>query len=153
MPSQEPRAMMYRWIVFLVAAGTLAQEPAVFRSTARLIQLDVASEDKNGSPVTDLTKDDFELRIDGKVHAIDTFTAISPIPVVTEPLPRGTFSNRTLGSEVTQGRYTAFVLDCRNTNFTLQAFAIQQLQKMLETAPPDGKVVLYLIFLFFLFVL
>ena len=137
--------MMYRWIVFLVAAGALAQEPAVFRSTTHLIQIDVASEDKNGSPVTDLTKDDFELRIDGKVHAIDTFTAISPIPVVTEPLPRGTFSNRTLGSEVTQGRYTAFVLDCRNTNFTLQAFAIQQLQKMLETAPPDGKVALYLI--------
>src|SRR6185312_9732166 len=37
------------------------------------------------------------------------------------------------------------VLDCRNTNFTLQAFAIQELQKMLETSPPEGKVALYLI--------
>jgi VWFA-related protein len=129
----------------MLAACALAQEPAVFRSTTQLIQIDVAAEDKNGNPVTDLTKDDFELTVSGKTRAIDTFTATSPIPVVTEPLPRGTFSNRPQISEVTQGRYTAFVLDCRNTNFTLQSFAIQQLQKMLETAPPNGKVALYLI--------
>ena len=134
-----------RWIVFLIAACALAQEPAVFRSTTQLIQVDVAAEDKNGSPLADLTKDDFELRVNGKPRAIDTFTATSSIPVVAEPLARGTFSNRTQVSEVTQGRYTAFVLDCRNTNFTLQGFAIQELQKMLETSPPNGQVALYLI--------
>ncbi|HVV44546.1 MAG TPA: VWA domain-containing protein [Bryobacteraceae bacterium] len=137
--------MMRRSLLILIAACALAQEPAVFRSTTQLIQIDVAAEDKNGLPVADLTRDDFELRVSGKPRAIDTFTATSPAPVVTEPLPRGTFSNRTQISEVTQGRYTAFVLDCRNTNFTLQTFAIQQLRKMLETAPPDGKVALYLI--------
>ncbi len=137
--------MTPRLIVLLIGFCALAQEPAVFRATTQLIQIDVAAESRNGSPATDLTKEDFELRVNGKVHAIDTFTAVSPVPVVTEPLPRGTFSNRTQVSEVTQGRYTAFVLDCRNTNFTLQAFAIQQLQKMLETAPPEGKVALYFI--------
>src|SRR6185312_13683535 len=137
--------MTRRFLLFVIAACALAQEPGVFRSTTQLIQIDVAVEDKTGNPLTDLTKDDFELRIGDKPHAIDTFTATSPAPVVTEPLPRGTFSNRTQISEVTQGRYTAFVVDCRNTNFTLQAFAIQQLQKMLETAPPDGEVALYLI--------
>ena len=137
--------MKPRWVVFLIAVCALAQEPAVFRSTTQLIQIDVAVEDKTGLPVTDLTKDDFELTVNGKPRAIDTFTATSPIPVVTEPLPRGIFSNRAGVYEVTQGHYTAFVLDCRNTNFTLQSFAIQQLQKMLETSPPDGKVALYLI--------
>jgi VWFA-related protein len=137
--------MTPRLIVFLIAACALAQQPAVFRSTTRLIQIDVAAEDKSGSPVTGLTKDDFELRVNGKPHAIDTFTATSPTPVITEPLPRGTFSNRPGTSEITQGRYTAFVLDRRNTNFTLQAFAIQQLQKMLATSPPDGRIALYLI--------
>jgi VWFA-related protein len=137
--------MTPRLIVFLIAVCALAQEPAVFRSTTQLIQIDVAAEGKNGSPVTDLTKDDFELRVNSKPHAIDTFTATSPVSVVTEPLPRGTFGNRTQISEVTRGRYTAFVLDCRNTNFTLQVFAIEQLQKMLETAAPNGKVALYLI--------
>lgn len=137
--------MTPRLILFLIAACALAQEPAVFRSTTQLIQIDVAAESGNGSPLTDLTKSDFELTVNGKPHAIDTFTATSPIPVITEPLPRGTFSNRAGASEVTQGRYTAFVLDCRNTNFTLQTFAIQQLQKMLESSPPNGKVALYLI--------
>ncbi|HEY4087356.1 MAG TPA: VWA domain-containing protein, partial [Bryobacteraceae bacterium] len=137
--------MTPRWIVFLIAVCSLAQEPTVFRSSTQLIQIDVAAEGKNGSPVTDLMKDDFELTVNGKPGAIDTFTATSPIPVITEQLPRGTFSNRTQVAEVTRGRYTAFVLDCRNTNFTLQAFAIQQLQKMLEAPLLDGKVALYLI--------
>jgi VWFA-related protein len=137
--------MTWRLVVFLLAASALAQEPAAFRSTTQLIQIDVAAEDKNGSPVTDLTKDDFELRVSGKPRAIDTFTATSPVPVVIEPLPRGTFSNRTQVSEVTQGRYTAFVLDCRNTNFTLQSFAIGQLQKMLAASPPNNRMALYLI--------
>jgi VWFA-related protein len=137
--------MMRRSLLFLIAVCALAQEPAVFRSTTQLIQIDVAAEDKSGSPVTGLTREDFELRVNGKPRAIDTFTATSPVPVVTEPLPRGTFSNRTQASDVTQGRYTAFVLDCRNTNLALQAYAIQQLRKMLETSPPDGKVALYLI--------
>jgi VWFA-related protein len=134
-----------RWVLFLIATCALAQQPAVFRSTTQLIQIDVAAEGKNGFPVADLTKDDFELRVNGKPHAIDTFTAISSAPVVTEPLPRGTFSNRRQVSEVKQGRYTAFVLDCRNTNFTLQSFAIQQLQKMLAMPPPGGKLALYVI--------
>lgn len=137
--------MTLRLIVFLIAVCALAQQPAVFRSTTQLIQIDVAAEDKSGSPVTGLTKDDFELRVNGKPRAIDTFTAASPTPVITEPLPRGTFSNRPQASEITQGRYTAFVLDRRNTNFTLQAFAIQQLQKMLAASPPEGRIALYLI--------
>ncbi len=136
---------MRLYIFFILTALAAAQQETVFRTNTQLVQVDVAAEDRNGNPVTDLTKDDFELRVNGKARAIDTFTATSTVPVITEPLPAGTFSNRTEVAQVTQGRYTAFVLDCRNTNFSLQTFAIQQLQKLLDTSPQDGEVALYLI--------
>ena len=64
-------------------------------------------------------------------------------PSVT--LPRGTFSNKQTAVEVSQGRYTVFLLDWRNTNWQLQSFANQQLLKMLSETPPSGKVAFYVL--------
>lgn len=131
-------------IVMVLTIAAFAQEAAVFRTTTQLIQVDVAAEDKDGHPVADLTKGDLELRVSGKVHPIDAFTVMRSVPVFVEPLPKGTFTNRP-ALDASQGRFTTFLLDLRNTNFSLQAIAIQQLQKLLETTPPEGRTALYLI--------
>ncbi len=136
---------MRRSIVFLFASLAWAQNDSVFRTTTQLVRVDVAAQDKNGHPVADLTKDDFELKVNGKIHPVDTFTVTSATPVSEEPLPRGTFTNKRATAEISQGRYTVFLLDWRNTNWTLQAFANQQLLKMLEATPPGGKVAIYLL--------
>ncbi len=129
-----------------LAAALLAQNPQVFQTTTQLVQIDVAAEDNNGKPVPGLTKEDFELKVNGKPQSIDTFAAISnqPAAPATE-LPPGVFTNKQQASEVTRGRYTAFVLDWRNTNWQLQSWSHQQLIKMLSDAPPANKVALYLI--------
>jgi len=136
---------MRRFACFLFATLALAQNDAVFRATTELVRIDVVAQDKDGKPVTDLTKDDFELKVSGKAQQIATFTVVSsqlPPPVV---LPRGTYSNKQAAVEVAQGRYTVFLLDWRNTNWQLQSWAHQELLKMLAATPPGGKVALYLI--------
>ena len=117
----------------------------MFRTTTQLVRVDVVAQDKNGNPVADLGKDDFVLTVNRKPQTIDTFTVTSTAPAAPVPLPRGTFSNKQVAAEVSQGRYTVFLLDWRNTNWMLQSFAHQQLLKMLSNAPPGGKIALYLV--------
>ncbi len=136
---------MWRTAFFLTATLVLAQDTSVFRTTTQLVRIDVVAQDKNGNPVADLGKDDFELTVSRKPQPIATFQVTSTVPAAAGALPRGTFSNKQVAAEVSQGRYTVFLLDWRNTNWQLQSFAHQQLLKMLSDAPPGGKIALYLI--------
>ena len=137
--------VMPRPLIFLIATLALAQGDSVFRSTTQLIQIDVAAEDKNGQPVYGLGKDDFELIVNRKPQSVDTFTATTAAPVPVATLPRGTFSNKQTAVEVSQGRYTVFLLDWRNTNRMLQSWANLELPKMLAAQPPENKAALYLV--------
>ncbi len=57
----------------------------------------------------------------------------------------GEFSNRQDAVEETQGRYTVFLLDWRNTNWILQAYAHQQMIHMLTDLPEGDKAAIYLV--------
>lgn len=135
---------MRRIIFFAFAILALAQDESIFRTTTQLVQIDVAAEDKDGKPVAGLTKDDFELFVAHKPQRLATFTATSFTPAAPVTLPPGTFSNKQAATEVTQGRYTVFLLDWRNQNFQLQTFAHQQMLKMLSRLPEGSKVALYI---------
>jgi VWFA-related protein len=134
---------MRRFILFIFAALAIAQDDGVFRTTTQLVQIDVAAEDKDGKPVAGLTKDDFGLFVAHKPQEIATFTATSVAPAVPVALPPGTFSNKQAATEVTQGRYTVFLLDWRNTNWQLQSWAHQELVKMVSKLPAGSKAALY----------
>jgi VWFA-related protein len=135
-----------RWFGLLaLATFAFAQNQAVFRATTQLVRIDVAAEDKDGKPVTDLTKDDFELKVSGKPEGIATFTVATTIPAPAEPLPRGTFTNRQEAVEVSQGRHVVILLDWRNTNWQLQSLAHQELIKVATQLRDGDKVALYLV--------
>jgi len=55
------------------AAGT---QPPVFRGGTNQVRVDVTVLDRKGAPVTDLTKEDFEIREDGVEQSIDTLKLI-----------------------------------------------------------------------------
>src|SRR5215207_2356931 len=64
-----------------VPAGTQSPtQPPIFRSSVRLIDVDVYVTDPQGRPVKGLTRDDFELLEDGKPQEIRAFTPID-LPV------------------------------------------------------------------------
>src|SRR5436190_21950240 len=52
------------------------QQPPVFRAGTNQVRVDVTVLDRKGQPVTDLTKDDFEIREDGVEQSIDTLKLI-----------------------------------------------------------------------------
>ena len=52
------------------------QQPPVFRGGTNQVRVDVTVLNKKGDPVTDLTKDDFEVREDGVVQSIDNLKLI-----------------------------------------------------------------------------
>jgi VWFA-related protein len=53
------------------------QQPPVFRGGTANVRVDVTVVDKKGNPVTDLTRDDFEVREDGQPQVVDTVKMIS----------------------------------------------------------------------------
>jgi VWFA-related protein len=52
------------------------QQPPVFRAGTNQVRVDVTVLDRKGEPVTDLTKDDFDVREDGIPQTIDTLKLI-----------------------------------------------------------------------------
>jgi len=53
------------------------QQPPIFRGGTANVRVDVTVIDKKGNPVTDLTKDDFEIREDGLPQVVDTVKMIA----------------------------------------------------------------------------
>ncbi len=91
--------------LFSAPVATAQDEPppsGVFgeRVDVEVVNVDVVVTDRDGRRVTDLGRDDFELRIDGKPVPIEYFSApraLEPAPVVAEPvtsLPATTPSER-----------------------------------------------------------
>lgn len=51
----------------------------------RVVNVDVYVSDRDGRPVTDLTREDFELRVDGRPTELSNFYAVAGRDVVSEP--------------------------------------------------------------------
>ena len=69
---------MTRIVLTLVCLATLsvaAQQPGTFRTTVDLVHFNVAVVDKQGKPVTGLTKDDFEVVERGKPQSVRFFSS------------------------------------------------------------------------------
>jgi VWFA-related protein len=69
--------------ILMCGVALLAQDPTppqeqrpTFRTGANLVRVDVSVVDRHGDPVTDLTKDDFEVREDGVPQAVETFKLV-----------------------------------------------------------------------------
>ena len=68
---------MTRTILILACLATMsvaAQQPGTFRTTVDLVHFTVAVVDKQGKPVTGLTKDDFEVVERGKPQSVRVFS-------------------------------------------------------------------------------
>src|SRR5688500_11083785 len=58
------------------AAPPQGQDPAIFKAGINFVRVDVIVTDRKDAPVTNLTKDDFEVIEDGKVQPIEQFRLI-----------------------------------------------------------------------------
>lgn len=128
-----------------------APPPATFQSSTQLAQVRVIAEDKDGKPVTDLRKEEFQLVDNGLPQDIRLFLneseRLSSEPALIRP---GTFTNRGESRPGGHSGYSVIVLD---TLFTLLAdenqggsgaiWAIQKAVKALRSLPPGENVAIY----------
>ncbi len=146
---------------FVVAALTtalmLAQTPApkneaqdsapLFRSTTRLVQVNVIVRHKN-EPVTDLKKEDFRLFDNGKLQTISSFSVESSngkLPESPVKLPPGVYTNQLMKKPGTPQSVTVILLDMQNTSAAFgtaaaqQQWGRQQVVKFLQTVHPEDR--------------
>ena len=123
----------------------------IFRTTARLVQVDVVVTDKQGRPIPGLKESDFTVLQDGKPQKVRVFEphtgnaaaeASSPAPA-TPKLPPDTYSNHP--NAATSDSWTIVLFDVLNTPTTDQEYARKQLLELLNTVPKGRPVALYLL--------
>jgi VWFA-related protein len=129
-----------------------ARNTPALRVLTRLVQVNVIAQDKNGQPVTGLTKDDFTLFDQGQEQKINFFAEQSNhvLPVTANPTspaavmpPPNTFSNRFEQKVGTPTSVTVILLDTRNTHSQDMAYARKQVAKFLGQIQPQDRVALY----------
>lgn len=132
-----------RWAIVL--AGLVCAQENVIRVDTRLVQVNVIVQEKDGSPVADLTKDDFTVLDGGKPQAIRFFSvdrraAAAP---ASAPLPANVFGNDPALQASRPANVTIVLLDGTNTRLGDQSYARQQLVKFLGQLNPEDKVAVY----------
>jgi VWFA-related protein len=141
-------------------AGTSAQpaqisEPSstnpVFRTTARLVQVDVVVTDKQGKPVSGLSQSDFTVMQDGKPQKVRVFEPHTGNAVAEKSdqalrapkLPPDTYSNHP--NAATSDSWTIVLYDVLNTPTPDQEYARKQLLALLRNVPKGRPVALYVL--------
>jgi VWFA-related protein len=158
-------AGIYSWRVGMLfaclmgGAALCAQQPAGIQSEngvytlhedSHLVLLDVTVTDKQGHPVTGLTKDDFKLTEDGQPQTIKFFEEHAPVDAVETARrkaaaiagqPLNTFTNY----EPLTGRPVAVLLLNRLFPIPPMGWPHQQMLDLVQNSPPDTPFAVYLL--------
>jgi len=139
-------------LVFATISALLAQQapapapaPVVLKSTTRLVQVSVIAQDSKGEAVTDLKKDDFRIKVNGKDQPIRVFSMDSngAIPQGETKLPPNVFTNRLDVKPGQQSSVTIILLDMLNTKWADQVYAKSAVIRYLRTLQPADHIGLY----------
>lgn len=130
------------WALLIVPA-VCGQQP--LRVTTRLVELSVIAEDRDGTPVADLTRDDFALFDGGRQERIAVFRveASGERRTRPQPLPPNVFSNRVDELGTAPSSATVILFDGLNTRLADQPYARQQILKFVQQLKPGDRVALY----------
>jgi VWFA-related protein len=132
-------------LAVLAVATAVPQEAPTFRSTTRLVQVNVVVQAKKGGPVADLKREDFTLLEEGKPQKIAFFAVQKSGKLNTAPLklPENVFSNRFGDRADVPQSVTAILIDSLNTPWHSQAYARNQVLRFLKQIQPHERVALY----------
>ena len=124
-------------------------DAATLHVTSRLVQVNVIVQDKDGNPVTDLTKDDFTLFDKGQQQQIALFAqptrAVSAISTAALPSAPNIFSNRVQGNSENANSVTVILMDAVNTRFHDLAYVRARVIAFVRSLMPQDQVAIYLL--------
>jgi VWFA-related protein len=125
-----------------------AQKPPeyVFRTTTRLVVLDIVAADAQGRTVSDLKPDEVHIFENGKEQTKRDFSFLQPNPEqaaqqVNLHLSPDVYTN--VQQYKGNSSYNIILLDVLNTSFPNLAFAHEQLIKYLDTTPPSQPTAIF----------
>ena len=130
-----------------VTEDALPSETPVLRTNARDVVLDVVVTKGNGDPVEGLSRQDFEVKEDGKPQAIDFLeehaaaTASHDTPQESQKLPPGTYTNAPpapVGDAV-----NVLLLDTLNTPQQDQAYVHNEIEDFLKKMRPGTRIAIF----------
>lgn len=124
-------------------SGTSNQQPFVIRAETRLVQVEVIAQDKKGSPILGLKKEDFTLLDGDKPQKIAFFAANAPAPPAPHSLPANVFTNRSDLKGQEPGATIVILFDALNTSFFDQAYARQHIERFLGSVKPQDRVAIF----------
>ena len=134
-----------------------AQNQPTFRASTRLVEVSVVVHDRNGRPVADLTKADFELLEDGQPQSIEIFSmqderSAEPARGSLRPPARATvLTGDVRQADVSNWRdgqgtsVTVILIDRINSRDIDQMFVRKQVVAFLEQAGATDRVALYML--------
>lgn len=121
-------------------------QPPLFRTTTRLVQINVVVHDRHGQPLTDLAKEDFAIVDKGKPQAISFFSMDSASAVTAPPaapMPLDVFTNFPEARGGVPTGVTVILLDLANTAWTDQHYAKDALLKFLKQIQPQDRIAIF----------
>lgn len=166
--------MFRKTISLLLSAGCLVAQqppsnspkppdaPVILKATTRLVMLSVIARDGKNQPAADLRKEDFRVRVNGKVQPITVFSVESTGQLPAAPaapeasartfgpplsasgsLPANVFTNRLPAAQTTPSAINIILVDTRNTKVTDQIYAKAQIVRYLHTLQPTDHIGIY----------
>ena len=128
------------------ALGQQAPEP-VFKSTTKLVQVSVIAQDKDGKPVADLRREDFQIFDNGAPQELRLFLSQKSDPTPVKQEAPGTFTNRMVPSSDadsgSRGGYSVLLFDNNALTFEYVAGARLKALDALRAIPALDKVAMY----------
>jgi VWFA-related protein len=122
---------------FAMMAGVLPlkAQTATITVNTRLVVLDVSATDKDGKPVSGLTRDDFQIFEDDKLQPMKSFEAPAAHRLPQEAASGDEVFDPAQPKSFGQSPVTVLVLDQLNTHFEDSSFARRQLHDYLASQP------------------
>jgi VWFA-related protein len=125
-----------------------AQKPPeyVYRTTTRLVILDLVATDAQGRTISDLKPEEVQILENGKEQTKRDFSFLQPNPEqaaqqVNLHLPPDVYTN--VRQYKGNSSYNIILLDVLNTSFPNLAYAHDQLLKYLDNAPPNQPTAIF----------
>ncbi len=115
-----------------------------FKSSSRLVVVDVVVTGRDGNPIAGLDRGDFTVLEDGKVQPLQVFEPHVPVKQVAVPdlvLPPGEFTN--FPKQVSNSAVNVVLFDILNTPTDDQMYAREQMIDFLKTLPRGQRVALF----------
>lgn len=122
-------------------ASTPLRTQGTFRTSTRLVVLDVVVTDDKGSPVRDLKTEDFTITEDGVTQEVIDFSFHAPASIAPIATQQNVISN--VPQYQGQSCLNIILLDAINTDFSSHAYAQDMLIKYLDSGPAIQPTAVY----------